>query len=154
MNLVDALKAKYPDSQAWQIGDNADMDNELADLVMKGIKTASCGSLASYLAEKSPPRIGSHNIILDGRDEPVCVIRMTSMRLVRFSDVTKELARKEGEGDLSIKPFLPELAFTLTTWSLSQKNLRSLRSVTGLTMLSAHIKYNSSVAHFLGAITA
>ncbi|XXN66737.1 ASCH domain-containing protein (plasmid) [Enterobacter ludwigii] len=103
MNLVDALKAKYPGSQAWQIGDNADMANELADLVMKGIKTASCGSLASYLAEKSPPRIGSHNIILDGRDEPVCVIRMTSMRLVRFSDVTEELARKEGEGDLSLE---------------------------------------------------
>lgn len=103
MNLVDALKAKYPGSQAWQIGDNPDMANELADLVMKGIKTASCGSLASYLAEESAPRVGSHNIILNGQDEPVCVIRMTSMRLVRFSDVTEEFARKEGEGDLSLE---------------------------------------------------
>lgn len=29
MNLVDALKAKYPGSQAWQNGDNADMDKRL-----------------------------------------------------------------------------------------------------------------------------
>lgn len=69
MNLVDALKAKYPGSQAWHIGDNADMANELADLVVKGIKTASCGSLASYLAEESAPTVGSHNIILNGKDE-------------------------------------------------------------------------------------
>ena len=29
MKLVDALKTEYPDSWAWQIGDNADMANEL-----------------------------------------------------------------------------------------------------------------------------
>lgn len=103
MELADALKAKYPGSQAWRIGDDTDMANELADLVIKGIKTASCGALTSYLAEESAPRIGSHNIILNGRDEPVCVIRMTSMSLVRFSDVTEEFARKEGEGDMSLE---------------------------------------------------
>lgn len=103
MDSVDALKAKYPGCQAWQIGDSAEMADALADLVVKGIKTASCGSLASYLAEESAPKIGSHNIILNGRDEPVCVIRMTSLRLVRFSDVTEEFARKEGEGDLSLE---------------------------------------------------
>jgi uncharacterized protein YhfF len=34
-----------------------------------------------------------------------------SMRLVRFSDVTEELARKEGEGDLSIKSFFTRAGF-------------------------------------------
>lgn len=103
MISVDDIKAKYPGSQAWSIGDSPEMANELAGLVIKGIKTASCGSLASFLAEESSPKIGSHNIILNGQGVPVCVIRMISMRLVRVSEVTEELARKEGEGDLSLE---------------------------------------------------
>jgi len=102
MRTIDELKIKYPDANAWQIGDSPELANALADLVIKGLKTASCGSLASYQQEEFAPRIGSYNIILNGEDVPVCVIRLVSMRLVRFCDVTAEFARKEGEGDLSL----------------------------------------------------
>ena len=47
--------------------------------------------------------MASYNIILDSQDIPVCVIRLVSMRLVRFCDVTADFARKEGEGDLSLE---------------------------------------------------
>lgn len=103
ISAIDELKAKYPGANAWQIGDSPEIADELAKLVIKGIKTASCGSFASFQAEESPPRIGSYNIILDGQDVPVCVIRMISLRLVRFCDVTEAFARKEGEGDLSLE---------------------------------------------------
>lgn len=103
MSTVDELKVKYPSANAWQIGDSPELANELADLIKKGIKTASCGSLASYLQEEHAPGVGSYNIILDGQDVPVCVIRLVSMRLVRFCDVTADFARKEGEGDLSLE---------------------------------------------------
>ncbi|MBS0849341.1 ASCH domain-containing protein [Citrobacter sp. JGM124] len=103
MSLLDHLTTKYPDAQAWAMGDSPEMANQLADLVVKGIKTASCGSLAAFLAEASSPKVGSHNIILDGQGNPVCVIRMVSMRLLRFYEVTEEFARKEGEGDLSLE---------------------------------------------------
>lgn len=102
MRTVDELNMKYPGANAWQIGDSPELANALADLVIKGLKTASCGSLASYQQEEFAPRIGSYNIILNGEDVPVCVIRLVSMRLVRFCDVTAEFARKEGEGDLSL----------------------------------------------------
>ncbi|WP_438590691.1 ASCH domain-containing protein [Klebsiella pneumoniae] len=85
------------------MGDSPQLANELADLIKKGIKTASCGSFASYQQEESAPRIGSYNIILDGQNVPVCVIRLISMQLVRFCDVTEAFARKEGEGDLSLE---------------------------------------------------
>ncbi|HCI6112718.1 TPA: ASCH domain-containing protein [Klebsiella quasipneumoniae subsp. similipneumoniae] len=85
------------------MGDSPELANELADLIKKGIKTASCGSFASYQQEKAAPRIGSYNIILDGQNVPVCVIRLISMQLVRFCDVTEAFARKEGEGDLSLE---------------------------------------------------
>ncbi len=63
---VEEIKKKYPGADAWQMGDSPELANELADLIKKGIKTASCGSFASYQQEESAPRIGSYNIILDG----------------------------------------------------------------------------------------
>lgn len=103
MSALEQLKAKYPGAQAWQIGDSPALADELAALVASGIKTASCGALASWQAEESAPKLGSYNIILNGQGEPVCVIRIISLRLVRFCDVTEAFARKEGEGDLSLE---------------------------------------------------
>lgn len=45
---VEEIKKKYPGAGAWQMGDSPELANELADLIKKGIKTASCGSFASY----------------------------------------------------------------------------------------------------------
>lgn len=103
MNTLEKLKAKYPNAPAWAIGDSVELANQLADLVVKGKKTASCGSLASYQADSASPAVGSYHIILNGHQEPVCIIRMTSLRLVRFCDVDEAFARKEGEGDLSLE---------------------------------------------------
>lgn len=102
MNTLERLKATYPQAPAWAIGDSAELANVLADLVVKGKKTASCGSLAAYQSEENPPKVGSYHIILNGQQDPVCVIRITSLRLVRFCDVDEAFARKEGEGDLSL----------------------------------------------------
>lgn len=102
MDLVENLKLKYPGARAWAFGDSPEMANELADLVVKGIKTASCGSLVSFNADDAAPGPGSYHIILNGQGVPVCVIRMVSLRLVRFCEVTEAFARKEGEGDLSL----------------------------------------------------
>lgn len=103
MFAVEEIKVKYPGADAWQMGDSAELASKLAELVKKGIKTASCGSFTAYQQEESAPKIGSYNIILDGQNTPVCVIRLISLRLVRFCDVTEEFARKEGEGDLSLE---------------------------------------------------
>jgi uncharacterized protein YhfF len=103
MSTLEQLKAKYPGAQAWQIGDSPALADELATLVASGIKTASCGSFACWQAEDPAPKLGSYNIILNGQDEPVCVIRIISLRLTRFCDVTEAFARKEGEGDLSLE---------------------------------------------------
>ena len=102
MAAIEDVKLKYPGADAWQMGDSPALATELANLIKKGIKTASCGSFASYQQEASAPRIGSYNIILDGQNVLVCVTRLISMRLVRFCDVTEAFARKEGEGDLSL----------------------------------------------------
>ena len=95
-----ALQQRYPQAMVWGVGDSPDMADELAALVIRGEKRASCGALASYYHEPMLP--GSYNIILNGRDEPVCVIRSMALRVVRYCDVTEALASLEGEGDHSL----------------------------------------------------
>ena len=102
MTAVDELKVKYPSATVWQMGDSPALASELADLIRRGIKTATCGSLASYQQEGASSTIGGYIIILDGQARPACVVRLVSARLVRFCDVSAEFARKEGEGDLSL----------------------------------------------------
>jgi len=108
MPTIDGLKMKYPGADVWQMGDSAALANELADLIRKGIKTATCGSLASYQQEDAASRIGGYVIVLDGQEVPASVVRLVSARLVRFCDVTAEFARKEGEGDLSLEHWRKE----------------------------------------------
>lgn len=103
MTLLDTLQTKYPGALAWGFGDSAAMADELANHVVQGRKTASSGSLAAYRNEASPPTVGSYHIILNGREEPVCVIRIVAMRIVTFNKVEAELAFKEGEGDRSLE---------------------------------------------------
>jgi uncharacterized protein YhfF len=100
---VEEIKKKYPGADAWQMGDSPQLGNELADLIKKGIKRP-LADLLPLTSRKNPPRESrSYNIILDGQNVPVCVIRLISMQLVRFCDVTEAFARKEGEGDLSLE---------------------------------------------------
>ncbi|MGA9701626.1 ASCH domain-containing protein [Pseudomonas sp.] len=103
MSIIDDLKIRYPEAIAWSFGDTPEMADELAELVVKGKKTAACSSLSSFKLEDESSSIGGYSIILNSKNEPVCVIRVTSMRIVRYCDVDQDFARKEGEGDLSLR---------------------------------------------------
>lgn len=75
----------------------------LAKLVRDGVKTATSSALPLYELEGEPlPKAGAYSVVLDDRDEAVCVICTTGVYIVPFRDVTPEHARREGEGDLSL----------------------------------------------------
>ena len=40
--------------------------------------------------------------MLDGQGKAACVIRTLTLRLIRFNEMSPELAALEGEGDLSL----------------------------------------------------
>lgn len=106
MNTLAQLKMHYPDALAWQFGDSPELADELVQQVLSGRKTATCGSLISFQQEQARGEAalaGSNNIILNGSGQAMCVIRMLTTDVIRFCDVTAELARKEGEGDLSLE---------------------------------------------------
>ena len=88
--------------ESWFFGDSASMALELAELVMKGEKTASCGALWEY--EKDGDRIpqkGDLSVITDFYGKALCIIQTKQISIKKFNEVDAEFARKEGEGDLS-----------------------------------------------------
>lgn len=89
------------DYDVWQFGEAPD---ELAALVLAGIKTATCSAYDLYQAENEKlPEEGQYSVILDSRDEAVCVIKTTKVNVTTFDQVSAEHAYKEGEGDRSLK---------------------------------------------------
>ena len=86
--------------EAWAFGGDQD---DLAELVRKGIKTATASALCLYEAEgESLPKPGEYSVILDSDDNAVCIIRTTKVYVTPFDQVSEEHAFKEGEGDRSL----------------------------------------------------
>jgi len=85
---------------AWAFGDDAD---KLADLVRRGIKTGTSSAYPLYGAEnESLPETSGYSVILDSKDEAVCIIENTKVYVVPFCEVSSDHAFKEGEGDRSL----------------------------------------------------
>ncbi|MER2260559.1 MAG: ASCH domain-containing protein [Psychrobacillus sp.] len=92
-------KENEPEVSAWKFGEDADT---LAQLVVKRIKTATCSAHILYELENEPlPQVGEYNIILNARDEPVCIIRTKDVTFKPMNRISKEFAHAEGEGDRS-----------------------------------------------------
>lgn len=84
-------------------GDSEALANELAELVLRGIKRATAGSVWSYEAEgKRIPAPGDLSIVTNWAGSPVCIIETELVEVVPFSEVSSEFAATEGEGDGSL----------------------------------------------------
>ncbi len=92
------LTGKY---EAWSFGEAPD---KLADLVVRGIKTATCSAYDLYRINGEPlPKAGDYSIILDSKNEAVCIIKTLRVYVTEFDGVSEEQAVKEGEGDRSLE---------------------------------------------------
>lgn len=87
--------------EAWSFGEAPD---KLADLVLQGIKTATCSAYDLYLINNEPlPREGDYSVILNSNEEAVCIIKTLKVYVTAFNQVSDEHAYKEGEGDRSLE---------------------------------------------------
>ena len=87
--------------EAWAFGDAPD---ELAELVCNRIKTGTASAYPLYEVEEEPlPAVGEYSVILDSREDAVCIIRTSKVTVVPFLEVSAEHAYKEGEGDRSLE---------------------------------------------------
>lgn len=86
-----------------KFGDSPEMADELLVPVLSGLKTATCSALWEWEHEGgSIPKPGLLSVILDGNDEPRCIIETVEVNLKNFNEVDADFARDEGEGDLSL----------------------------------------------------
>lgn len=89
---------------AWMFCGGGKAADELADLVIKGFKTATASAHQLYQIENAPiPSEGDLNIILKSNGEAACIIRITNVVVLRYCDVKPEHAYNEGEGDRSLE---------------------------------------------------
>jgi uncharacterized protein YhfF len=84
--------------ETFSFGDNLDLANELAELVVAGVKRATCWPVS----EGELTRIGKRMVVLDGRGKPVAVIETVELTQRRFDEVDAQFASDEGEGDRSL----------------------------------------------------
>ena len=86
--------------EAWSFGAVPD---KLADLVLRGVKTATASAYDLYEQEGEPvPKAGDYSVILNSADEALCVIQDTKVAILPYKDVPAEHAYNEGEGDRSL----------------------------------------------------
>lgn len=102
----NAFKVKqgltHDNYQAWAFGYTPETANRLADLVVKGVKTATASALDIYKSDEQLPQPGEYNIILDGNGEPVVITKTVVAEVMPFQQVSWEHAWHEGEGDRSL----------------------------------------------------
>lgn len=94
-------KSRYQEKptrvSAWQFG--ADPDH-LAQLVIDGVKSATCSGLIFYENENEPlPSVEDYSIILNSKDEPLAIIKTVEVKIMPMNEVPEEFAIAEGEGD-------------------------------------------------------
>ena len=88
----------YRGLRSFAFGDSPALADELLDLVLSGMKTATC----STEDEPNLSTSGERWIVLDGRGHPRCVIESTEVTFRRFGEVDAAFAHDEGEGDRSL----------------------------------------------------
>ena len=88
-------------AEGW--GDGPQMADELGALIAAGTKTATCSALAEWKYDGDElPVPGVLTVVLDGSDEPLCIVETTEVNILPFNQVPADFAYDEGEGDRSL----------------------------------------------------
>ena len=81
--------------------------DELAGLVLAGVKRAHATLLRDFQKDlEPPPQIGDHLVVLDGSGQPRAIVRCTHVELRHFNEVDDAFAFDAGEGDLTLRWWL------------------------------------------------
>ena len=104
-DLVAKLRAQGVELPAGPLradgyGDSPELSAALLALIRGGRKRAGTGLLWAMQAEAEDiPQVGQIEIVVDHRNEPALVTRITRVEVVPYNQVTAEYAAIEGEGD-------------------------------------------------------
>jgi uncharacterized protein YhfF len=90
--------------ETFAFGDSPALADELAALVLSGIKTATCWAAV----EGRKAEVGKLTVMLDGAGRPLAVIETVELTQRRFGEVDAAFAFDEGEDDRSLASWRKE----------------------------------------------
>ncbi|HEX4090367.1 MAG TPA: ASCH domain-containing protein [Trebonia sp.] len=77
--------------------------DQLVAAILSGAKTTTSGLLIGYQRDNEPlPRPGDRWVVIDSAGDPVTLIEVTGVRVLRLADVDLAHAVGEGEGFASV----------------------------------------------------
>jgi uncharacterized protein YhfF len=89
--------------EAFRFGDTENTANELAALVVSGVKTATSSLLWTLEQEQQPiVQTGDYSIVTDWEHRPVCIILTTEVNILPFKDVDARFAYDYGEAERTL----------------------------------------------------
>jgi uncharacterized protein YhfF len=99
----------FSNCRSTQFGNSSYQAERLGQLIVMGVKTATCSALWEYEAENERlPVPGDRTIVLDDRSMPLCVIETYEVEIRKFCDVDAAFAEDEGEGDRTLESWRRE----------------------------------------------
>ena len=101
--FCDANGVFGPIPETTVFGDSPHMQSELCELVLRGLKRATCSLAMWYGQQGDPlPKPGDLTIMLDGAGAPRGVLETVEVFERPFRDADGQFAADEGEGDGSL----------------------------------------------------
>jgi uncharacterized protein YhfF len=84
--------------ERFSFGDTPQMADSLAELVVAGLKSATCWPVC----EGQQTHVGKQMVMLHGSGMPVAVLETVELTTRRFNEVDEAFAFDEGEGDRTL----------------------------------------------------
>jgi len=84
--------------EKWHFENDEESCNYILSLVLNGKKRATPSSLLGYQNEPLP-QAGEISVITYWDGTPACVVKTTNVQIIRFCDMTYDIAKLEGEND-------------------------------------------------------
>ncbi len=89
----------WQELESFTFGDNPKLADDLAALVMAGIKTATCWAASDGLLSD----VGKQMVMKGSNGTPLAVLETVELTQRRFPEVDAAFAYDEGEGDRSLE---------------------------------------------------
>ncbi|MEU3722705.1 ASCH domain-containing protein [Streptomyces sp. NPDC031705] len=91
------------DLPPFELGFPGELRDRLVAAVLSGAKTTTTALLKAYEAEGEPlPRPGERAVLVDSGEQPLAVVELTDVRVLRLAEVDLRHALDEGEGFASL----------------------------------------------------
>jgi uncharacterized protein YhfF len=96
---VTSAPADWGHLESFAFGDSPELADTLCELVLAGLKTATCWPVS----EGQQTEVGKRMVVRDGSSRPRAVVETVELAQRRFTDVDAAFAWNEGEGDRTLE---------------------------------------------------